>query len=313
MKTPAFFRRCLVAGALAFLPQGSLRAVIFDYTGSPTFNTQAPIGTLTNSGWQYEGLWNNFLGTAIAPNFFLTASHVGGNVGDSFTLGSTAYVTTAFFDDPNSDLRIWQVAGTLPTFALLYTKSNEVGKSLVVIGRGTQRGDDVMLGGTLHGWLWGASDGVERWGENVVSGTANFSAGLGSMLVARFDHNAGTNEATLSVGDSGGAVFLKDGATWKLAGINYAVDGPYSSSPDGSAATQAALFDQSGFYEASGSGVVAVSGPGEFYATRVSTNQTWINSVIPEPSAVVLAMLGAAAGAVFSLWKKARSRPAAAK
>jgi hypothetical protein len=32
---------------------------------------------------------------------------------------------------------------------------------------------------------------------------------------------------------SGGAAFLKDGGTWKLAGINYGVGGPYSESADG--------------------------------------------------------------------------------
>lgn len=294
---------CLAACATA-------RAVIFDATGSATFNTTAPTGALANSGWQYQGLWNDFLGTAIAPHFFITAGHVTGNLGDAFTFGGVNYVTTAMFDDPDSDLRIWQVAGTLPTYAPLYTGSNELGKSLVVFGRGTQRGAAVTLAGFPHGWLWGAADGVQRWGENQVAGIVDAGAGRGSMLVATFDHGAGTNEATLSVGDSGGGVFIKDGGVWKLAGINYGVDGPYSTSNKGTGAFNAALYNQNGFYEADDTGGwVAGSGPGAFYATRISSNQAWIATVIPEPSAPALALSGAAAAALaFSLRKMRRRR-----
>src|SRR5438067_1547180 len=132
----------LLATSLSFFVALAAHAVLFDSTSDPTFNTSAPTGALANSGWQYEGLWGGFLGTPIAPQFFITAEHIGGTVGDTFRFAGVDYATTSVFDDPNSDLRIWQIAGAFPTYAPLYTKTDEVGKNLVVIGRGTQRGGE---------------------------------------------------------------------------------------------------------------------------------------------------------------------------
>src|SRR5262245_1407510 len=71
-------------------------------------NTTAPYGSwggyLVNSGWQWEGNWGNFLGTPISSKHFITAGHVGGWVGQTFTLNGTTYTTTAMYDDPSSDL-----------------------------------------------------------------------------------------------------------------------------------------------------------------------------------------------------------------
>ena len=71
--------------ALVYVP--CVHAVILEGTGNPSYNTNAPTGSLTNSGWQYEGLWSSFyLGTPIAPNFFITAHHIGGYMGSNIVL-----------------------------------------------------------------------------------------------------------------------------------------------------------------------------------------------------------------------------------
>src|SRR5438128_1202823 len=133
-------RRVSLAVFLAFLLSiDSARAIIFYSTGDTSYNTTAPSGALTNSGWQYEGIWGGFLGTPIAPRYFITAEHVGGSVGQTFVFRGIAYPTTAVYDDPDSDLRIWRVCGTFPDYAQIYTSTNEVGQSCIVIGRGTQR------------------------------------------------------------------------------------------------------------------------------------------------------------------------------
>ena len=89
-------------------------AILFKDTGDPSYNTTAPTGSLTNSGWQYEGQWNTekgpFLGTPIAPRFFLAAQHVGGSAGQPFVFNGFTYTTVTNFDDPTTDLRVWQVA-----------------------------------------------------------------------------------------------------------------------------------------------------------------------------------------------------------
>ncbi|HMJ06350.1 MAG TPA: hypothetical protein VK474_08875, partial [Chthoniobacterales bacterium] len=95
------------------------------------------------------------------------------------------------------------------------------------------------------------------------------------------------NEAHLSVGDSGGAVFIKDGPTWKLAGINYAVDGPIFTDNAGGGAFDGALYDAHDFYYQDSDNpphYVLIPGPGPvptgFYATRISSKLPWIRSVI---------------------------------
>ena len=271
--------------ACLFTPR--TEAIIFEATSNVTYNTTAPTGALTNSGWQYEGGWQgSYLGTPIAPRFFLAAIHIGGSVGDALNYNGFVYHTIAVTDCPNSDLRVWQVAETFSSYAPLYTKSNEVGQLCVVIGRGTQRGDPVpLVNGQLKGWKWGLGDSVQRWGENIVSSIYT-DATLGFFLKPNFDRNGITNECTLSVGDSSGAMFIQDGSTWKLAGIHYAVDGPFSL--DGTTNTEfnGAIVDAGGLYYPNGSGgwtlitdqmTDITTG---FYSSRVSAHAGWINSVI---------------------------------
>jgi hypothetical protein len=257
----------------------SVDGIILFRTGDPTANTTEPTGALAGSGWQYEGTFGVYLGTVIAPHYFLTAKHIG-VVSDKFFYQGASYTILRWFDDPSSDLRIFEVAETFPTYAQLYPRGDEVGQHLVVIGRGTQRGPEVVTGGQLRGWEWGATDSIQRWGENVVSGIRELT-GPGEMLYALFDQDGLPEEAHLSGGDSAGAVFLNDGGVWKLAAINSDVDGPFYSGPGKNGLFNAALFDERGQYTADGT---LITGPGPvpsgFYATRVSSRLDWIYSVI---------------------------------
>jgi hypothetical protein len=250
-------------GAIA-MTAGSASAVIVGGDGAGR-NTSAPTGDLAGSGWQYEGQFGAFLGTAIAPHYFITASHVGGSVGEPFTYNGQSYATTALFDDPASDLRIWKVDGTLGTYAPLDTTGGPAaGQQIVVNGRGTQRGDAIVTStGQTAGWRWGAADGAQSWGASTVAGTTDRGPGIGTLLRATFD---GTN-ATVSAGDSGGGVFLNDHGAWRLAGVNYAVES--QGMVDGQDISGAALVGQS------------------LYASGIAANQAWIHSVIGDvPSAV---------------------------
>jgi hypothetical protein len=267
-----FARLALLALGLA---TQTSRAVILYGTGDPSRNTTAPTGALQGSGWQYEGQWGGFLGTPIAPQYFVAAHHVGGSVGQALTFNGTNYTTTAYWDDPNSDLRIWKVNGAFSNYAPLYSTNNEAGKPLVVIGRGTQRGDPVTVAGSLQGWKDGAADGVMRWGQNQAY------YAFSSYLVGAFTGTEGTNEAYLSSGDSSGAVFVQDGSgVWSLAGINYGIDGPFSTTAKGST-FYGAIFDETGLYV--GGNLVASCGvpqPSYFYVTRISSELNWIRSIV---------------------------------
>jgi hypothetical protein len=271
----------------AWVGTTDVSGVILYETAAPSANTDEPAGELAGSGWQFQGQFGNFLGTPIAPHFFITAKHIY-DASSAIVFQGGTYTLVDGFYDPNSDLAIWQVAGTFPATAPLYTRADETGKALVVIGRGTQRGSEVSINSTLKGWAWGVSDAAQRWGENTVAQIVPLGAGYGDALYATFDAGAGLNEAHLSSGDSGGAVFIKDADDlWKLAGINYAVDGTFHTDAAGNGAFHAALFDIRGFYLSNPSPppayeVVVGDDPvaSGFYATRISSKLPWIYSVI---------------------------------
>jgi hypothetical protein len=304
----------LVLAAALFAPE--TRAVIFYSTASGSYNTTAPTGSLAGSGWQWVGLWGGYEGTPIGPHHFLTAKHVGGAVGESLLFGGNAYPTTAYFDDPSSDLRIYEISGTFPTWAPIYRSSGEVGQNLVVIGVGVGRGDPVVQDGATKGWMWGPVAGTMRWGQNTYNSVVDGGSYWGQLLYALFQGGAGPNEADLATGDSSSPVFIDDGSGWKLSGIAAAVDGPFNTTDSGSG-FGAAIFDANGLYEQddqlnwdliSGDGPI----PMGFYATRVSARAAWIDSIVPPggscgdspllsgAEAALLAAGVAATGAVFA-------------
>lgn len=125
--------------------------------------------------------------------------------------------------------------------------------------------------------------------------------------MADFDAVSGIEESYLSVGDSGGGLFILDGGVWKLAGINYAVDGEFDTNATTGDHTEfmAALYDKGGLFEGSDiSGWnfhddLLVDIPGRLYASRISSSAPEINNVIslvevPEPGGAMLVLIATA-------------------
>lgn len=283
----------LTAAGLLFTINSALGIVVVG-SGDPTYNTTAPTGNLANSGWQWEGGWGDVTATAIGPHHIVSASHVGGGAGAAFDYRGKRYLGVASYLAPGADLRVTMIAGTLPDYAPLYTDKNEPGKGLVLIGAGGPRGTAVSLtvgsGKKLKGWIWNGRDGHFRWGTNTVLGIA----GTGDVasraplpadqIACTFDSSAGNDEATLTVGDSGGGAFLFDGGKWKLAGILRAVESTFRYSATDSDFS-AAIFDKGGLYEYDGSSfklvpALAVNRPTVFYAVRISGSASWISQVM---------------------------------
>jgi hypothetical protein len=198
-------------------------------------------------------------------------------------LDGTNHHPTTFIDDlsPGSDLRLWHVSERLPRYAPTYTGSNEAGATIAVFGRGTQRGTNLVTDGLTNGWLWGSADGITRWGSNRVEGIA-FSRGA-PYLYATFDHGAGPDECHLSTGDSGGAAFVLADGAWQLAGIHYAVDGPFNTTNSGGG-FNAALVDAYGLYAKEDAGWTLITNhvASGFYSSRVSAHYAWLTNIIPD-------------------------------
>ncbi len=292
MELSKWGRRMMLIAVLVAGSSSPVHAIIFYSTADANYNTTAPTGLLADSGWQWVGHWGGFQGVPIGPHHFITARHVGGAVGEAFVLNGVSCTTTAFFDDTASDLRIWQVSGTFPSWAPLYRANNEVGRKLVVFGRGLTRGAEVrdVATHTLRGWQWGAGDGRMRWGQNGVVAVVDRGAYWGALLYAVFNPTGGSNVAHLAQGDSSGPVFMNDGSGWKLAGVAAVVDAAFNTTDKGEG-FNAALFELRGLYVGNSSKWTPISGAkpvlSGFYASRISVHLDWIESVLAQESPVL--------------------------
>jgi hypothetical protein len=288
-------------------------------------------GTLDNSGRDinaapsdlsnYVGSFGVYLGTPIAPRYFITANHIGdGGGGGSFvyyngTLSQTIYSAT--LAGVQNDLAIWKISNSDPAFSLyapLYTGTSEQGQSLVALGRGTQRGGVVNSPATNQpgGWQWGPGDTVVSWGTGTFNPVTTVpTPGFGGdQLNWSFKFDATKPDTgILSAGDSGGPVFFFDSAhsQYQLAGINGLVD-QVSAAPDpnGTALLSDALYDARGFYDGSTQITGAQMVPLTSYASRVSTAIPFIFSTagVPEPSTSAV-MLVLACGGVMARRRRA--------
>lgn len=266
-------------------------AILFLQSNDPQFHASSPGD---NSGWQYEGKFRYFLGVPIAPHFFITAKHFGGNVGDTFDFHGDIYQTIAFHADPSSDLMIWEVnhAKPFPIYAPLSNGTADIGATATIFGRGTQRGSEIIVNDQAKGWNWGPGDDVKRWGRNVV--TDQFTtADNQKFLRCHFDNPGIDGECHLSVGDSGGGMFVLENGLWRLAGVNCTVDGPFRTSPTGPNLS-AALYDMGGLYQLNDATPPewtltpdpTQNIPSALYASRTSTSRTWITAIAADSASL---------------------------
>lgn len=283
--------------ALAMLAgAGSVHGVILFGTGDPAAHTTAPDGEFLGSGWETQ-IGPRYCGTAVGPSHVLTAAHLGMGTNTPFSFHGLGYVVLEVETCPDTDLRLVRIGGRLPTWASPLANTNEVGQRVVLFGRGGPRGPAVTgeLDGVSapRGWRWNLADFQLRWGTNRIEGIEIGSgSNPGEFLVAWFTNDAGDDEATVSVGDSGGGVFLQDpSGEWKLAGVMSAVQASFKTAPDASP-FNAAIFDRRPFLEEVSPGVWEYDPdrfqqPGtRWLATRVSAYSEWLNTQLAKPPTV---------------------------
>lgn len=214
-------------------------AVIID-SGDGTENTSAPAD---DPGWANIGIRGSLTAVYLRNGWVLTANHVG--IGD-LLLDGGIYVAVPGSgtqldngDGTFADLMVFAITPipTLPDLEIRSNASLPTGE-VILAGRGRNRGaasdsDDPGIWTppppnpaiAIEGWYWGGGATL-RWGTNTVEDywtdgnpdTVSFYTSFDE--VGDPDHTE--HECQAAHGDSGGALFAKDGTDWELAGILWA-------------------------------------------------------------------------------------------
>jgi hypothetical protein len=176
----------------------------------------------------------------LGEGWVLTAAHVGAG---EILLDGERYPAVAGSwsqlrgggSPPFPDLGVFRVEPRppLPRLALV-ERAPKPGERVLLVGYGIARGERIEWEGRAGFRLSGP--GVRRWGINRIAGTGfdAFDAGMATHAFATLFSDGEQWEAQAAPGDSGGAVFVRRGARWRLAGIMIAV-GTFPKQPPGTA------------------------------------------------------------------------------
>jgi hypothetical protein len=221
--------------AAALLATGSARALVIAGE-SPLASEQAPP---RDPGWTHVGRLGTVTGIYIGGGWVLTASHAGLR---DLVLGDATYpavpdsrIKLNMPGQPQiqSDLALFRVdpAPDLPPLEF-QQMAPEKGTAVLLVGIG--RGRDAPFAGTA-GWSWKPGR-VRRWGTNEISRVGFDVAGPGTRLTRcfrmNFSRDGTPHEAQAAKGDSGGAVFLKDGERYRLGGVMVSIGHARGQAPD---------------------------------------------------------------------------------
>lgn len=300
--TPVKFLLPLLAAALP------VHAVLVAQ-GDGTQNLTAPaddfgwanVGTVFDSS---EGF--NITGVYLGSGWVLTAYHgVRDATQTGFQFGPITFGGTPYTAEAGSGIRLHTPGFGLADLALVHLTSEPPlpsvtiassdptnNLSVTLMGNGPTRDPnqthwlvntatnpdtwtETALAGNAQGYKWDSGQAL-RWGTNNISAfgggstTNDFDDGFGNVMAFRTNFTNLASEAQAGFGDSGGGVFWKVGGQWQLGGIML-----FTGNLDGQPANTAVFGD-------------------ETYAANLATYRTEITSIVPEPSAVTLTLLGAA-------------------
>jgi hypothetical protein len=220
-------------------------AVVIDSTNPDYSPVRA--APADDPGWNRVGKVSAGPGSGVylGQGWVLTAAHVGD--GD-FTVDGQTYLAKAGtkqqlknVDNSLTDLIVYELQ-TSPTLGDVRISSSrpDANSGVTMIGYGLEQQPEMVFwdanwatlpssdGASHYGYSLGG-DWTKQWGENVLlSGTGLVDSGSGnvSSFATRFwDTGENSTYAQAVPGDSGGAVFYKNGTLWELAGIMHATSG----------------------------------------------------------------------------------------
>ena len=225
-----------------------VRGVVIDRVNAGSANMTAPAD---DPGWNNVGGISIGTGVYLGYGWVLTANHIGSGAG--ITLGGVTYtmapgtghqLTNAGASGKSTltDLSMFQLQGALPNLPAIRIASSAPanGDTVTMIGRGSIQDANRTFwnvdtsAGPVGPWVWTETTaasanyagyktiggGTMRWGTNVIDDNDWVLDGYDFFaLGTTFDPGVSNNEAQVVVGDSGGAVFVKQAGEWSLAGI----------------------------------------------------------------------------------------------
>ena len=233
------------------------------------------VGRLSNLDGSIVGGSGIYLGNG----YILTANHVGPFASVTFD-GSTFYThdgVPPIQVAANVDMKILRLT-TMPTVAAvtLLTAPSELVAPATLVGWGVGRNPASSVGATVVPWDLDKNTIAKRWGLNAPKAIGNFGYQSGSYqgLITYLGSNSavpaglGNDEAAATLLDSGSGLFQQILGTWYLIGLTTGVD-TYGTSTFGN--------DQP----------IDPNGDANYFA-RISSYDTQINALIPEPSSLLL-------------------------
>jgi hypothetical protein len=181
-------------------------------------------------GWDHVGRLGGVSAIYLGAGWILTARHAGfGDVEIGGVLYPAVPGSHVALDSPGrsgekSDLALFRIdpAPALPPLALPSLAPTR-GNLLALVGYGRGRGEPYTgpAGTGFH--LQPDSVPRKRWGTNRVSQVGLELAGPRGertrAFAMDFSRHGTEHEAQAIMGDSGGAVFLKQGGSWTLGGV----------------------------------------------------------------------------------------------
>lgn len=300
MTRPSISVSLLVTLAASFFA-GTASAVVVSAT---TGNTTAPID---DPGFANVGSCSSASAIYLGNRWVLTAFHVNGSGANSVIFNNTTYTASGPVTRLNNngaggmsvdtDMVLFQINADpgLPAIQLAAVPP-VLNDEELMIGNGVNReaartfwqvtpvpgaGNDIWVETAgvhnVEGFKAGAGSAV-RWGTNNAEMlNLSLNAGFGDVrsFTSLFDDSLlRPNEAQAIVGDSGGAVFHKNGAQWELSGMMHAIGTVAFDNPPASTVTFNNHFTA---------------------MADISFYRNQILAVVPEPSAVLLLLGGLAA------------------
>jgi hypothetical protein len=212
--------------ALAGTPAGS----VIIASGNGSGNTTAPAD---DPGWAHMAGTGGLSAVYIGNGWILTANHVGASnrlgIGGEHYYPITSSKVQLDTNGEPADLAMFRINRDpgLPNLAIR-SSTPSLGTDVIMVGLGRNRGDPTSAcDPPIAGWLYGPGS-LMRWGTNVVEETL-LDVGIINTVTRSFytdfsEQGGTTHESQGVLGDSGGAVFTKQGASWQLAGIQYSRD-----------------------------------------------------------------------------------------